>query len=216
MNDGIADFIYQKAHGTSLMIFNLGSIIFNRLQMLPFLRSGVHLKFHMPHLDFWMKFNVWMGHVKSQMGPSKTWNGSFEDNPRPWMMTCGRSIMGQFLHVYLTLLFMHCLPMNTKPMQQDNYTLSQHNLNRKDTLLQIPYQVVSWGCLMSTSNGRGSSFFGWGHSLPDILSFTLSNAHLKTRHGWFGAWFSEESTGNIAKRRLLVTPYGPEIQTEFC
>ena len=28
--------------------------------------------------------------------------------------------------------------------------------------------------------------------------------------------FSEESTGNIAKRRLLVNPYGPEMQTEFC
>ena len=26
---------------------------------------------------------------------------------------------------------------------------------------------------------------------------------------------SEECTGNIAKRRHLVNPYGPEIQTEF-
>ena len=28
--------------------------------------------------------------------------------------------------------------------------------------------------------------------------------------------FSEKRTGNIAKRRLLVNPYGPEFQTEFC
>ena len=27
---------------------------------------------------------------------------------------------------------------------------------------------------------------------------------------------SEKRTGSIAKRRLLVNPYGPEIQTEFC
>ena len=27
---------------------------------------------------------------------------------------------------------------------------------------------------------------------------------------------SEERTGNIAKRRLLVNPYVPEIQTGFC
>ena len=27
---------------------------------------------------------------------------------------------------------------------------------------------------------------------------------------------SENRTGNIAKRRLFVNPYGPEIQTEFC
>ena len=27
---------------------------------------------------------------------------------------------------------------------------------------------------------------------------------------------SEQRTGNIAKRRLLVNPYGPEVQTEFC
>ena len=26
----------------------------------------------------------------------------------------------------------------------------------------------------------------------------------------------EERTGNTAKRGLLVNPYGPEIQTEFC
>ena len=26
----------------------------------------------------------------------------------------------------------------------------------------------------------------------------------------------EKRIGNIAKRRLLVKPYGPEIQTEFC
>ena len=28
--------------------------------------------------------------------------------------------------------------------------------------------------------------------------------------------FSEKPTGNIVKRRLLVNPYGLEIQTEFC
>ena len=28
--------------------------------------------------------------------------------------------------------------------------------------------------------------------------------------------FSEKRTGNIAKRRFLANPYGPEIQTEFC
>ena len=28
--------------------------------------------------------------------------------------------------------------------------------------------------------------------------------------------FSEKRTGNIAKRRLLVNPSGPEFQTEFC
>ena len=28
--------------------------------------------------------------------------------------------------------------------------------------------------------------------------------------------FSEKRTGNIAKRRLLVNPYGPESQTEVC
>ena len=27
---------------------------------------------------------------------------------------------------------------------------------------------------------------------------------------------SEKLTGNIAKSRLLVNPYGPEIRTEFC
>ena len=29
-------------------------------------------------------------------------------------------------------------------------------------------------------------------------------------------YFSEESRGNIADRRLLVNPDGPQIQTEFC
>ena len=29
------------------------------------------------------------------------------------------------------------------------------------------------------------------------------------------AKIGEKRTGNIAKRRLLVNPYGPEIQTEF-
>ena len=29
-------------------------------------------------------------------------------------------------------------------------------------------------------------------------------------------FLSEKRTGNIAKRRLLVNPYGPEIRPEFC
>ena len=32
----------------------------------------------------------------------------------------------------------------------------------------------------------------------------------------FSEIISEKCTGNIAKRRLLVNPSGPEIQTEFC
>ena len=33
---------------------------------------------------------------------------------------------------------------------------------------------------------------------------------------WCVAAFSEKRTGNITKRRLFASPYGPEIQTEFC
>ena len=45
----------------------------------------------------------------------------------------------------------------------------------------------------------------------------LRRSKLSARRGPLG---SENCTGNIAsfkaKRRLLVNPYGPEIQTEFC
>ena len=37
--------------------------------------------------------------------------------------------------------------------------------------------------------------------------------HKHTSAGWAAL---KESTGNIAATRLLVNPYGPEIQTELC
>ena len=56
-------------------------------------------------------------------------------------------------------------------------------------------EMVKDGFRSSGRCGSSKSFFMGVSAVRDIVS--------------------EESTGNIAKRRLLVNPYGPEIQTEF-
>ena len=43
-----------------------------------------------------------------------------------------------------------------------------------------------------------------------------NNEELQWHSDSFSRKISEKRTRNIAKRRLLVNPYGPEFQTEFC
>ena len=56
---------------------------------------------------------------------------------------------------------------------------------------------------------------------PPVLwgkrSCYIPEAHSSRRYGPAARnWFSEKRTANTAKRRLLVNPYGPEIQTDVC
>ena len=44
----------------------------------------------------------------------------------------------------------------------------------------------------------------------------LAKSHLCMFNPIRKARISEECAGNMAKIRLLVNPYGPEIQTELC
>ena len=51
------------------------------------------------------------------------------------------------------------------------------------------------------------------------LSLTMSSHRSHDRHGFpihSVVGISEKRAGNIATRRLLVNPYGPNIQAEFC
>ena len=74
--------------------------------------------------------------------------------------------------------------------------------------------------------GAGSGFCGDQHPSPNVRKTWQLRAEQLARSDhitlcqkkclFLRPNFSKEPTGNIARRRLLVNPYGPEIQTELC